>query len=91
MVVPSMLIFHEQRDRFPLNLKEVMLNHDRRTPIHGYVGLRGPILARRTRVACDQAHSGRMGVVSHDRSALADPDGYGPWVVRNTYLKTRTL
>ena len=91
MVVPSMLIFHEQRDRFPLNYKEVMLNHDRRTPIHGYVGLRGPILTRRTRVACNQAHSGQTGAVSHDYSAQADLDGYGLRVVRNTNLKASTL
>jgi len=44
----------------------------------------------KTRVACDQAHSGRMGVVSHDRSAQADPDGYGLGVVRNTYPKAST-
>ena len=72
-------------------LKGGDVNHDRRTPIRGYVGLRGPILTRRTRVACDQAHSGRMGVVSHDRSAQADLDGYGLWMVRNTYLKASTL
>jgi len=41
-------------------------------------------------VASDQAHSGRMGVVSHDRSAQADPVSYGYWVVRNTYQKART-
>ena len=87
-----MLIFPQTAEhRFRPFKKEVISNHDRRTPIYGYVGLRGPTPTGETRVACDQAHSGRMGVVSHDRSALADPDGYGLWVVRNTYLKARTL
>ena len=41
------------------------------------VGLRGPTPEGENRAACDQAHSGRKGVVSRDPSAPAGPDGYG--------------
>jgi len=53
----------------PLTSKEVF-DHTQRTPVIGHVGLRRAIpQLRKASVAFDQALSGRLGVVSHDRPA----------------------
>ena len=47
-------------------------NHTQVPPVVGHVGLRGTGSPRRTfRIACDQALSGRLGVVPRDRTANA--------------------
>ncbi len=58
----------------------------------GHVGLHGAIpQQRKTRVASDQASSGRSGVVPYDRSAQADLSAKAVRWVRNTNQKARTL
>ena len=64
--------FSINRRVFLLTSKEVF-RHTQRTPVLGHVGLRRAIpQLRKACVASDQAFSGRLGVVSHDRSAQAD-------------------
>ena len=64
--------FFTNRRIFLLTSKEVF-RHTQRTPVLGHVGLRRAIpQLRKACVAFDQASSGRLGVVSHDRSAQAD-------------------
>lgn len=64
--------FSTNRRVFLLTSKEEF-HHTKRTPVLGHVGLRRAIpQPRKDCVASDQASSGRLGVVSHDRSAQAD-------------------
>lgn len=54
-----------------------MCNHTQRAPVQGMLVHAGPIPSGDNRRCLDQAASGRMGVVSHDRTARAGLDGYG--------------
>jgi hypothetical protein len=77
-------------DPDPLNVKGGVITTFKARPVMGTLVYANQSPPGKTRVACDQAHSGRMGVVSHDRSARANPDVYGLRVVRNTYPKAST-
>lgn len=84
------LIFHYPR-ACPAYLKRRCI-HTQSTPVSGHVGLHGAHFPPgKTRVASDQASSGRSGVVPHDRSAPADLSATAAKEVRNTHLKARTL
>ena len=67
----AVLIFHKSRNCFA-TCKGGDSPHSRNARF-GHVGLHGVIpQQRKTRVAFEQASSGRSGVVPHDRSAPAD-------------------
>jgi hypothetical protein len=65
--------------KYSAQLKGGNFYHDRRTPIRGYVGLRGAILTGKSRVACDQAYSGQREwcpmIVPRKRALIATASG----------------
>ncbi len=59
--------------RIVLPTSKEVFHHTQSTPVLGHVGSREAIpQLRKARVASDQAYSGRLGVVAHDRSAQAN-------------------
>jgi hypothetical protein len=59
--------------RIVLPTSKEVFHHTQSTPVLGHVGSREAISQpRKARVASDQAYSGRLGVVAHDRFVKAN-------------------
>ena len=68
------------------NFKGGDLHHNQQLPFMGQAGVRWNLpLQGKASVACDQAVSGRTGLVSQDRSANAWPESHFCRLVRFTY------
>ena len=83
----SRSLFHNSQNLYSAYFKGGDITTTEECPLLGMLVYADQPQQGITRVACDQAHSGRMGVVSHDRSANADLEGSGLQVIRNTYQK----